>query len=192
MAHEKLVFPSEFPATIYAGDSLSFRFSDSDFPRNDGWTVQLRLNGAEALSVNGSADVDDAAAHLIAATSTTTAGWDAGFYAWAFFATKASERHTISTGTIEILANPANVSAGTEQRSFARQALAAIEVLLLNRSDQLSFSVFGRSYQYESRQALMDYRRELQRDVAEEDEAARRAAGKPTQSHLPFNFGSGW
>lgn len=191
MAHETLCFPGDFPATFYAGDSLEFRFTDAEFPRNDGWSVSLRLNGAETITVSGAADADDAAAHIVAALSATSAGWDAGFYAWAFFATKAGERHTLFTGTVEILANPAAISGASEQRSFARQALAAIETLLLNRSDQLSFSVFGRSYMYESREALLNARREFKREVDEEDEAQRRKQGKPTRSHLPFNFGSG-
>ena len=183
-----LCFQSEFPSTLYAGDSFSFRYSNTDHPRSGGWALTLQLNGPESLEVLGAEDPDNADAFLLEEGSSDTADWDAGFYAWVLYASKDDERRTLLRGTIEILADPAEIEAPSEARSFARQALEAIETIIKTKSDTLSFSVFGRSYQYHSFDQLLAARREFVRLIEQQEEDARRAKGEPNRSFVAFRF----
>lgn len=192
--HEEVSIPCDFPSEIIAGDSLRFRFNDSTYPRSDGWTTQLVLNGPGAqVEVEGADDPENAVAHLIVALSAATALWPAGQYSWALFAfDDADERHTVASGRVEVKADPSQVADATDQRSFARRTLSDLETHIATKSNLLSFSVFGRSYQFESWDQLLSARDRLRREIEAEEEQDRRDQGKPSGYFAAFDFGSGW
>ena len=189
MAHEYLSIPDEVPAELYAGDSLYFHWSDGDHPASDGWTLSFILNGPGQLTKAGAANAELPDRFDVEIDSTDTADLPAGTYSWVVTVTKSSQRHVVESGSISVLADPATLSGATEQRSHARQMLAQIETLMLARTDVLSFSLFGRSYSYESRAELRNAYAYWLRRVRAEDEAARRAKGKPSRSLLTPHFG---
>jgi hypothetical protein len=182
---------SDIPCQLHAGDALTLRYIDSDFPRSDGFTARLVFIGPEAVeSVDGAEDPSDEDAFLFSLTSGETATWTPGRHKWALLVEDAASppsRHTERTGYIEILEDPAEAAAG-DQRSHAAQMVERLEELLTSKRDVLSFSVFGRSYQFESQSQIyraLDYWR---RRVEQEQEAERRAAGKASRNTIWMNF----
>lgn len=179
----------DIPTELYAGDSLALRFASASFPRSEDWDLEFVLVGPEKIEVAGTADPDNADAFLIEIGSSDSSGWLPGRYAWTVLVTDADdERHTAQRGALRILPDPTTQDGSTEQRSFARQALDAIEAILLEKGGELGFSVFGRSYQFESREALIKSREYFRREVEAETEAERRAQGKPSRRVAWFRF----
>ena len=190
--HDPVEIPGCFPAELYAGDSLLLRYSDANFPRSEGFTVQLVLNWPEVIEVDGEDDPDNVDAFLIDVPSSATAGWDAGRYAWAllvFDDESPANRHTVARGTILVHADPSSQTAPVDVLTFAREALAMVEEAILAKKHQTSFSVFGRSYAFESLEELLQARREFRREILEEEMKERAEKGQSTQRVAFWNFG---
>ena len=191
--HEPVPVPDCFPTELYAGDSLLLSYSSTDFPRSEGYTVKLVLNGPVVVEVDGADDPDHADGFLIEADSATTAAWTAGRYAWAllvFDDESPANRHTVARGTIEVLADPADQTAPVDALTFAREALAIVEAAILSKKHQTSFSVFGRSYSFETLEQLLQARRTFKREIAEEEAKERAEKGQSLNRVAFFNFGS--
>lgn len=116
--------PIREPQTIYAGDSVTWQKSLTDYPASAGWSLRYDLAGPETIQVTSSANGD---AHLIEIAAATTTVWTAGTYSWALRAINGSQRITIAPGILEIKADPA---VGSEQRPHCKVMLDAIESLL--------------------------------------------------------------
>lgn len=182
---------AQMPESLVAGDSLSFRVDDARAVPADGWAVQFVLSGPSQQVVEGDVDPDDAAAFLVQIGSSVSAEWVPGVYAWVVLALNedADARLTLATGQLAVTPDPLTQEGATEQRSFAAQKLAALETALLAKGDATSYSLFGRTYSFESHEALLKAREFLRREVAQEEEARRRALGRPSQATAWFHFG---
>lgn len=178
---------------IIAGDSLTFPKSVPDYPATDGWTLSYRLvpqSGAgSAITFTASASGADYSVNVAAAT---TAAWAVGSYGWAAYVTKAGARYTVDNGTLKVLPDVGAVTAPYDARSFARQALDAIESAILGRASQtqLEVSVFGRTLKSMSHAELLAARSKLAREVDAEQAASDLANGVKRRTRILARFGA--
>lgn len=185
--------PSEplcaMPATLYNGDSIRLRIAeDPRYPQADGWSPELTLIGPTQTSLGITAE--DPGPGWIAELEAENDDIEPGVYTWAIQFGSGTERATTAHGQIEVLPDPASEDATTpaEQRTFARKALDAIEAHIASKSSALSFSVFGRSYTFESYGDLLNYRNRLRSMVDTEEDEARIARGEPSRSTAWVRF----
>ncbi len=175
--------PTHEPASMSVGDSVRWKrrievYGDHKDPA-DSWVLTYRLVNANDKIEIACTDNGDGY-HLASVTATTSADWVPGVYTWRAFVAQGSDRFTVGEGRICIEPNLADLDA-QDLRSWARRMLDAIEALLENRAtqDQQSYSIAGRSISRFSRAELMEQRRMLKREIANEDAAIQIAAGGP-------------
>ena len=185
MAHQ---IPTSEPATLRAGDTATWTKSLSDYSAADGWTLSYVLTKTGTrLTFSASASGAD---HLVSVSAATTAGWTAGSYSWASRVSKAGEVYSISSGTIEILADIATISAGTDVRSHAKKTLDALEAWIEGRDMGVAeYEIAGRRLKTISITELLKLRDRYRRDVAAENSVARAAAGLPSRNKLQVRIG---
>lgn len=164
---------------LIAGDTLDFLTTVIDYPASAGWTLSFRLvpqSAGTAYTFSAAAENDD---YRSTVTAATTASWAAGEYSWSSYVTKGSERYTVDSGFLTIKANPATVAAGTDLRSHARKALAAVEAVIEGRAslDQEEYTINGRSLKRTPVADLIRLRSFYKSEVAREEAAERLAKG---------------
>jgi hypothetical protein len=122
------------PARLVAGDSLLLRKRPSAYPASDGWslsyTVRLAKGGASA-SFTATVDSGD---FVLSVDSVITSGWLPGTYQVVGFVTKDSERHTVFSGTLEVLPGLDLSGPEVDLRTHARRVLDMIELTLEGRA----------------------------------------------------------
>lgn len=131
------------PASLRAGDHLSFSASLSDYPAGT-WTLSYALvKSATRITFSATAD---GTTHVVAVSPSTTANYAVGAYTWVAYVSKSGSRVTLETGAIEILPDLASASSGYDARSHARKVLDAISAVIENRAtlDQQQYSIAGR------------------------------------------------
>ena len=130
------------PDQIISGDSIAWRKSLTDYPASAGWALSYALRGPAQVDIATTADGDG---HLVSVGSAATSTWTAGFYTWTLFASLGADRYTVAQGSIEILADPATVAVGTDQRPHCKRVLDAIEALLEGKAtrDQREYEIDG-------------------------------------------------
>jgi hypothetical protein len=177
MASEPL---RNMPAELVLGDSIRLRVAASaEYPLAD-WSPELVLVGPTSLSLSLEVEADGWLFKLPPDADDLAVGR----YGWSLrmLANDETERQTIASGQIQVLPNPSEAEPPIEQRSFARRALETIEAAILRHGTAvLSFSVFGRTYTYESHTELLSVRNRLRAEVAAEDESARLERGEPSR-----------
>jgi type IV secretory pathway protease TraF len=160
---------------LVAGDSLDFTTAVSTYPPSDGWTLVYRLvprsSTATPITITAATATTDADQYRVQEGPSTTAAWAAGFYSWASWVEKSGARQSLDQGTLEILANPATVTAGYDNRGHARKVLDAIEAVLEQRAtvDQQSYSINGRHLARTPIAELLRLRSVYRAEVAGED-----------------------
>lgn len=135
--------PSTEPASIRAGDFLTWTKTLSDYPANAGWAlVYTLINGSTKLTINATASGAD---HLVSVAAATSAAYAAGSYTWMARVTKGTEIYTVDTGSLEVLPNLAALTT-FDGRSHARIMVSAIEAAIQGRasSTQLEYEINGR------------------------------------------------
>jgi hypothetical protein len=180
--------PTREPASVTAGDSVTWRISLADFPASDGWTLKYRLiNSAGAIDIESAAEGDD---HLISEAAATSANWAAGDYTWqAYVEGGSSERYTVGTGRMTIKPDLAAQAAGYDTRTTAAKTLAAVNAWLTSRDLAVAeYEVAGRRMKYIPMAELLTLRSKLQAEVAREQAAERVALGLPSRSKVYVRF----
>lgn len=181
------------PTCLVAGDAVAWRRSLPDYPAGAGWVVTYALRGPGApVDLTATADGD---AHVVAITSAASAALAAGRYLVAGFATLAGDRSTFYRGELEVEPNPDELAADFDPRSHARRVLESIEAVLERRAtnDQKSYTVNGRALERWPLADLLALRDRYRREVANEEGAARIAAGlgNPRRT-IRTRFGRGY
>ncbi|MCD6527016.1 MAG: hypothetical protein J7K75_08525 [Desulfuromonas sp.] len=135
---------SPIPQQLFAGDTLTFIRSLAAYSAADGWVLKYVLNGPKVVEFSTTAN---GSSHVANVPFATTENWTPGTYTIVEAATKDGQRFTTATGLIQILANPANVAAGTDTRPHCKKMLDAIEATLEGRAttDQLKYTYNGLS-----------------------------------------------
>jgi len=123
--------PTAVPATLRAGDTVTWRRSLSYFPASDGWVLTYVLvKSGSQITITASADGAD---HVVEVPLATTAAWSPGTYTWQERATKAGKTYTNAVGVLQILASFAAATGGLDARTHAQKTLEALEAWIEGR-----------------------------------------------------------
>lgn len=145
---------TEFPASIFAGDTLRVAFSDSRFPVAS-WTARVLFQSA-VYSKSFPASVEDDHFLLeISAADTATLPPDLYIVSLVYTETSTEERQTDEEQlAITVFADPT----GTVQKSIARQTLEAMESALLKiaGNPRLTANFNGQTFTYRNLKDLQD------------------------------------
>lgn len=165
--------PTTTPTRIFAGDTLEFKISLSEFPASDGWTLYyVLLKSGTQITFNSSADGD---VHLIDVAPATTASYTTGEYTWQSYVDDGTDRYTVDSGRITIKADYSGQSSGLDDRSTIQITLDALESTLQGRASktQLSVKVGDKEIKYlthsELINAIQQYRTWVKQERAQED-----------------------
>lgn len=171
------------PASVTAGDTLTWRISLADYPASDGWALKYRLISlSNKYDITAAADGDD---HLVTVAAATSAAYVAGAYAWIAYATKGTERYTIGQGSLAIQADLAAQAAGYDTRSHAKKTLAAIEAWIEARDPGVAeYEIAGRRMKYIPKAELLAMRSRYQAEVRSEEAAERISNGLSARNRL--------
>jgi hypothetical protein len=167
---------------IVIGDTLSFTTSVPDYPADEGWVLKhrlvLRTGAGTAIALTGTADGDDPSLHLTEASASVTATWSAGQYSWASYVEQGSQSYTLSTGSVELLANPRTSTAPLDLRTQAEIALAAAKAAFAAwTSTTRSYTIGNRSITFNSKAEIVQTINYWEMEVQREQRAQRLAKG---------------
>jgi hypothetical protein len=173
---------------ITAGFTLDFVTATPDYPASAGWTLKHRLMphtvGITPIDLSATATGDD---HRTTATAATTATWTAGIYAWVSWAEKGTEKQPVDAGEITVKANPLTATS-YDTRSTAQKALADAEAALANFQATggrvKSYSIGGRSMEFDDAAGLLRLVSYWKKEVARELAAAADAKGQPSTRRI--------
>jgi hypothetical protein len=156
------------PARIAAGESIAWRWSNTNFPAS-AWTLTYSLLN-ESAKIQFTAGVSHEH-HLIQVASNVSANWAPGEYSWQAHISREGERYKVDEGSVTILADFANAD-GVDPRSHVKKVLDALEASIENRASktQMQQSVGGAQIQHMSlteQITLRDrYRLKYQKELA--------------------------
>lgn len=181
---------TDFTNLLTAGDTLDFTTSVPDYPASAGWTLKYRLApraAGTAIDITATADGDDYAVQVVAAT---TASWATGYYTWTAYVELGAERYTVGRGQLQIRAASASLAAATDGRTHARKVLDAIEAVIEGRAsiDQQEYSINGRQLKRTPLADLMRMRNLYRNEVRNEEAADRLAAGLGGGGNIRVRF----
>jgi hypothetical protein len=171
--------PTVEPTTIIAGDTLRWQIALGDYLATDGWTLNYALRNAmshyDIVSTASGAD------HLIEVNASDTATWAPGVYNWTAYVESVSERFTVRRGTFTVTADPAN-PVPQEFRTQAAKAVddlkTALATFKATGGRVKRYSIAGRDIEFESLGEMMKLLSMWQRELANEEAAARLNTGK--------------
>jgi hypothetical protein len=178
------------PTSIQAGDTLAWRREDlsTDYPASSGWALSYRIvNASGKFDISATAD---GAYFAILVAASTTASYTPGPYAWAAVVTKTTERYTVGTGQLTVLAN-LNAAATADTRTSARKALDSVNAALETYGAKAyvqDIQVGDRIQRFFSPGDFLGFRNRLMIEVAREEAAARLAAGLAPKNRLLVRF----
>lgn len=174
------------PARIAAGDTVSFAYSNADFPASAGWAMSWRLVGAGiALALTATASGDGftvtATAAATAALTVAAAGVPCMLLGTA---SKAGERFECYRAPCLLLPNPATITG--DLRGHAARTLEAIDALLEGRAtkDQTSYRIGDRELSRIPIPELLALRDYYRAEARREESAALIASGRPGRPRM--------
>jgi hypothetical protein len=180
--------PTTEPATVVAGDTITWSKTFSDYPATV-WTLKYRLlNSAGKIDITATASGTD---HLVAVTSTTSATWTAGDYDYIAWVEKTGERATVETGRITVGANLATALT-YDGRSTARKIYEALQAAWLTavegRAFVAEYEIAGRRMKFNNKADWLVELNYWKAQVAAEDRAAKIADGLGAGSRVLVRF----
>ena len=120
------------PEIFRAGDTVKWTKDFSDYPANDSWVLKYAFRGnSTTIDITATASGKEHAVTISAATSTA---YTKGVYDVLGFVEKGSERYSVFTGRVEILADLETVGSSYESRTHVKITLDAIEQTLQGRA----------------------------------------------------------
>lgn len=169
--------PTTEPATVVAGDTITWQKSFSDYPATV-WTLKYRLlNAAGKIDITATASGTD---YLVSVSSTTSAGWAAGDYDYLAWVEKAGERVSVGSGRITVKPNLAALNT-YDGRSPARKIyeglLAAYQSAVTARAFVAEYEIAGRRMKFNNKSDWLVELNHWKAQVAAEDRAEKIADG---------------
>lgn len=166
------------PTQLVAGDTLTFTRGYSSYSPADGWALTYSMI-ADGQSESWTTSDNGDGTHLTLVTAATTANWYPGVYIWQAFVTKTVERHTVNTGSIEVLADYAVLTDGQDTRSHAKRTLDIVELAIEGSLPDAvsSYSIGSRQVSVMSGDELRAWRDYYRREYANEQRKRRVARG---------------
>lgn len=121
--------PTKEPLEIFAGDTVVWTKSFSDYPATV-WTLTYRLlsrQGLEAQDFGGTTNGSD---FTVALQAAFTADFAAGTYSLFGFVTDGTDRYQVYSGTLVVKPDPAIVS-HVDGRTYLQRVLEKLEEVIL-------------------------------------------------------------
>lgn len=163
-------------SSVVAGDTLKFLVTLADYPASAGWVLSYRLTpraAGSALTFTASASGDD---HQINVSAATTASWPSGDYTCGAWVSKSGERYVIDSegGQVTVKPDPSALTSGSDTRTKAEIALAAIDALIQGKATQgdEQYRINGRELKSYPLPDLLKLQQRLRNDVDGERAAA--------------------
>lgn len=184
--------PTSEPSTLRAGDTWAWTRSLSDYPAS-AWTLKYQFKSAAGgFSITATADGDDYAVSVGAAT---TAGYHSfrGAMSWiAWVEGGSSEKYTVDTGTITIDPDYRNgtSTAAFDDRTHAQIVLDAIEAVIEGRAtkDQDELQIAGRLLKRTPIPTLLKMRQHYKTEAASQKTAEAIANGSGIGRKIQFRM----
>lgn len=178
------------PTRLTAGDTIAWTKSLTEYPATGGWTLVYRLiNAAGHIDIAGTASGSD---HAIAVSASDSAAWPPGDYAWQSYVENGAVRHTVGKGRLTIDPNFAAQADGYDDRSIARKILdgllAAYQSATLSKSFVQEYEIAGRKIKFAAKTDWLAEINFWKAEVAKEENAARRSAGKGLGTRIYERF----
>lgn len=134
--------PTSEPGSIFAGDTVKFSKTISDYPATDGWTLTYSFRGPTALADQTA--TTSGSGYLVTIPAATTTALSAGTYYWNARVSLAGEVHTVARGVLTV-----TLVAGALVLTHNEKMLAAINAALEGRivADMQQYTIGGRMVQ---------------------------------------------
>jgi hypothetical protein len=177
------------PTTVFAGSTVSWTRSSSDYGAADGYSLEYTFFNQDATwSVSGAQVVASANLWTVTIASTAWSEVPPGTYSWIARAVLGSVKVVIAEGTLTVRPDPAD--GAYDGRTFARRALDSVEAVMENRAteDHLSMSIAGRSISLMSPEELLRVRNALRAEVRSDENAERLRDGRPGSDIIRVRF----
>lgn len=176
--------PTTEPATIRAGDSVTWTRGYTDYTAADGWTLHysFRKKGAGGTAIDFDCTTSGAL-FLASIAAASSADWIPGIYSWVAYVTKADDRYTVGSGDTLVLLNlQGGDASSTDPRTKAERILDFIDRSWerVAQKQVVSSSVEGVNLQFRSIDDLIKARNYWQQIV----NAERAAANGSTKGNL--------
>jgi hypothetical protein len=165
------------PATITAGDSITWTRSLGDYPAGT-WTLKYRL-----INATGKIDITATASgttHLVAVAIAVSAVYVAGTYAWTAWVEKTGERVTVGSGTMVVkpdLAVLTTFDARSDAALIVDQLTLAYKAYTASSGHVSEYQIAGRVMKYRSSAEILDQLNHWRSVLLTEKRAERIAAG---------------
>jgi hypothetical protein len=188
---------------IIAGDTLNQLVSVAGYSAADGWLLKYRLAPRFSAPTQAPIALTATAAgsdFRVQETATNTSEYAPGLYAWGAYVEKAAERYTVTPSwpigaELEVLPNPAAIVQGYDNRSLAQKALddalAARATFLASRGTVKSYSIAGRSMEFESVADFVTLISELKAEVLRERASRAKSEGRPDPRRITVRLSNG-
>ena len=162
------------------GDTLDYTATSALYPGTAGWVLKYRFvprTTGTAIDITCTTVADGYRALVAAAT---TAAWVAGTYGWASWVELAGTKHSVASGSIDLLADPRTASGALDLRGADQIALDAVRATLRGTASAnvLSYEIAGRKLQHYSIAELLTLEAKLAADVARSAAATALASGQ--------------
>ena len=174
--------PTQTPATVIAGDTIKWRLKtlvngDHKDPA-DSWVLTYELRNTNQVQTITGTDNGDGY-HLITITAATSAAFASGIFHYQAAITLGAERYVVERGTLNVEPDFAQQSE-EDHREWIHVVLDAIESVLQGKatSDEISYSIGGRSISRMSWGELLEARSKLQAEARSSAQAAALAKGQ--------------
>lgn len=131
------------PASIYAGDTISWNIALPDYPANEGWTLKYKaVCAANYFAITSTAD---GANHAVSVAKATTGAYTAGTYTLAKYVESTTELVTLAELTLVVKPALSGKTAAFDNRTHVKKVLDAIEAVLEGRAalDQQELTIYG-------------------------------------------------
>lgn len=181
---------------LIIGDTLDFVDQVPGYPATDGWTLKYLLAARFATptqaSITLTATTYQTTDYRVQSAPATTAGWKAGTYTWTRWVEKAGARQSLGSGEIEMAPDPATLTQGADLRTTAERALADAQAALANFQATggrvKSYSIAGRSMEFDAAGDILKLVSYWQAEVMRERAAKAKRAGLPDPRRISIRM----
>ena len=177
---------------LILGDTLDFTTTVDGYAASAGWVLKYRLIprvSGTAIDITCTASGD---LHRAQVDATTTANWGAGVYAWHSWVEKGTEKYSVASGEIKLLPNPRTATAPFDLRTDAQVALDQAKAAFAAWTPTTkSYSIGGRSMEFNSAADILPVIRYWESEVAKEANASNLAKGLASGRRVFVRLGRG-
>lgn len=167
------------PSDFAIGESLSWKKTYSDYPADDGWTLNYYFRGVgEGFDVEADAE---GSSFIVTVPKTLTENMSVGRYSFQAFVAKGDEVIEVDAGEVSVFPSLSALTPSTsyDGRSQNEKILEAIDAALEGKAtkDQLDYSIGDRQLRRYDINEMLKMRQTFQKLVNEEKLRERRKKG---------------